>query len=282
LTRRFKVRLEGLYYHFGNRVDTSTLNTDSDPGDFAELESILVGRLGISYALGAAPDERAAHVAFVPANWAGFYAGGNFGYGVVDFDSIFDSSEIFTPINTEDSVIGDFFDLDGVLGGVHAGVNRQRGRMVFGAEGDWTYLNKSDLEFDPDGGTPGDDSASIDLDWLATLRGRLGITSARTLLYATAGVAWVNGDYTARNGNVGNQNQGSTNVDSTGFVYGGGIEHALRDNLLARFEVLQYEFNDRRDTSTLTTDSDPGDFAGVDDVTVVRVGLTRKFGVRVN
>lgn len=284
LSNRYRVRLEGLYYHFGDRVDTSTLNTDSDPGDFAELKSILIGRLGVSYALGAASGTgQAARNAPMPVNWEGFYAGGALGYGVVDFDSIYDSSEIFTPINTEDSVIGDFFDLDGVVGSVHVGVNRQRDRMVFGVEADWTYLNRSDLEFDPDGGSPGgDDSASVELDWLASLRGRLGITSARTLLYATAGLAWVNGEYTALNGNIGNVNQGSTDVNSTGFVYGGGIEHALADNILVRFEALRYEFNDHKDTSTLSTDSDPGDFAGVDDITIMRIGLTRRFGTRAN
>ncbi len=153
------------------------------------------------------------------------------------------------------------------------------GHHIFGVEADWSHLGKSDLLFDPDGGFD-DDSASVDMDWLASVRARLGIGSARTLLYATAGVAWISGDYTARNGNVGNVNQGTTDVNAVGFVYGGGLEHALRDNLLVRFEALQHEFNDRKDTRALTTDSDPGDFAGVDDVTVVRVGVTYKIGAR--
>ena len=281
LTSRFMVRLEGLYYHFGDRVDTSTLNIDSDPGDFAELEIILVARLGLNYKLTGPPGtDLTAPGPRMPADWHGFYAGGHLGYGVVDFESIFDASEIFTPINTEDSVIGSFFDLDGVLGGVHAGLNRQHGHTVFGVEADWSYLGTSDLLFDPDGGVGGDDSASADVNWLASLRARLGIASAQTLLYATAGVAWVNANYTARNGNFGNENSGSTDVNATGFVFGGGIEHAANDKILIRFEALQHEFNDRNDTRLLTTDSDPGDFAGIDDITVVRIGVTRKFGGR--
>ncbi len=43
------LRIEGIYYSFGDRQDGSGLNTDSDAGDFAEFVSAYTVRGGISY-----------------------------------------------------------------------------------------------------------------------------------------------------------------------------------------------------------------------------------------
>ncbi len=52
--------------------------------------------------------------------------------------------------------------------------------------------------------------------------------------------------------------------------------------MLLRIEGLRYSFNSRIDTSGLTTDSDPGDFAKIGDITVVRVGASYKFNFGAN
>ncbi len=275
LTNQLAIRLEGLYYSFNNREFTSTLNNDSDPDDFAALKEIIVARLGMSYRFSAAVDPNSLRPS-PSITWDGIYVGGHIGYGLVDFDSIFDSSEISNPFDNEDSVLGRFFDLDsGIIGG-HFGYNYMFERYVIGIETDWSYVGQSDLQFDPDGGSPFDDSASVDINWLASVRGRLGTISAQTLFYVTAGIAWVDADYTERDD--GNTSVGKTDLNDTGFVVGGGIEHALNNNSLIRFEALHYEFGDRKDTRSLTPDSDPGDFAQVKDVTVARIGLSYKFG----
>jgi outer membrane immunogenic protein len=283
VTNQLLIRLEALYYHFDNRVDTSALNTDSDLNDFATIKDVLVARLGVSYKLGEAlhaaqPGQRSA----AEIIWNGLYAGGHAGYGRVDFNSIFDSDEIDRIVDIEDSVEGRFFDLDGAVGGVHVGVNHAVGRFVFGLEGDLTAVDRSDRLFDQETEFGGTDSASADVNWLASVRGRAGVVSAQTLFYATAGAAWVDADYAAQEADDGQLDGGSTDVNDAGVVVGGGMEHALNSNLLIRFEALHYEFDGRTDTSSLTTDSDPDDFAAVASVTVVRVGGSYKFGMGAN
>ncbi len=280
ITRQIALRFEALYYSFRDKVDTSALNVDSAVGDYANVSDIVVARIGVSYQLTQAPS--AAHETPRPAAWTGVYAGGHLGFGHVGFDSLFDAAEILRGLDVEDSVLGRYFDLDGVVGGGHVGFNQALGRFVLGIEAGWSYLGQSDHLSDPQPDFPGTDNASVDMNWLASLRGRIGITSARTLLYATAGVAWVDGTYTAQNADNFNVNQGSASLSATGFVWGGGIEHALSDTILLRIEGLQYSFNSRIDTSGLTTDSDPGDFATIGDITVVRVGASYKFNFGAN
>lgn len=43
-----RIRLEGLYYGFDEKENTSTLNPDSDPGDFVEVEDLWSVRVGLS------------------------------------------------------------------------------------------------------------------------------------------------------------------------------------------------------------------------------------------
>lgn len=283
ISNRLSVRMEGLYYGFDRRKDTNALTTDSGPSDFALLDDIIVARLGVNYRLNPSPapaNERPTSRA-QPITWRGLYIGTAAGYALVSFDSIFDISEIDdNPLDTEDSVLGRFFDLDGAVVGGHIGYNHAIGRYIIGIEADWTYLGTQDSRFDADISLFGDDDlASADINWIASLRGRLGLTSAQTLFYATAGIAWVNADYAAIDGDFFNlSRRGSTNLNQSGYVVGGGLEHALNDHLLVRFEALHYQFGQRVDTSTITLDSDPGDYAKIKSISVARVGLSYKFG----
>lgn len=276
LTPRLRLRLEALYYGFDDLTDTSGLTTDSDPGDFAEIRDILVARMALSYMLSGREDER--RTSRPPAIFSGVYAGGHIGYAHTDFDGVFDVSEFTRGIDIEDSVFGEFFDLDGFAGGLHAGVNIERGRYVFGVEADWTSFDKSDRVYDPDLEFPGTDNATVDIDWLASLRGRLGVRSARTLIYGTAGLAWIDANYTAEDADFFIVDRGTVDISADGFVVGGGLEHAKTDNLLIRAEGLYYDFNDRIDTRSLNIDSDLGDFAKIEDVLLFRIGLSYKFG----
>jgi outer membrane immunogenic protein len=99
---------------------------------------------------------------------------------------------------------------EGFLGGVQLGRNWQTGMVVFGIEGDVSLV------------------ASDSIDWVATLRGRVGyLLSPNLLLYGTAGVGLVD---------VG---QEGTETD---FVYGLGIEGKLTEATTVRLEYLG--FND--------------------------------------
>jgi opacity protein-like surface antigen len=92
------------------------------------------------------------------ADWSGFYAGAQVGYGDLDSN-------------------GAGLDGTGELGGVHAGYRWDLGTTVLGAEVDWDTAN-IDL-----GGAAGE------LDNVARLKFSAGADLGQTLVYATAGGA---------------------------------------------------------------------------------------------
>jgi outer membrane immunogenic protein len=146
-----------------------------------------------------------APVDYLPAiTWTGFYFGANLGAAFGD-DSAF---------------LGDDSEF---VGGVHVGYNWQKnGNLVLGLEGDVDFAD--------------------DVDYLATIRGRVGFAADRTLFYGTGGVAFLSADDTSGDSDT-----------LTGYVVGGGIEHKIRDNVSLGLEGLYYNFED-------DLDSDDADF----------------------
>jgi outer membrane immunogenic protein len=167
--------------------------------------------------------------AYMPAiTWSGFYAGVNVGAAFNDDDNEFDSVRLADDDDTT------------WLVGLHAGYNWQKpNNLVLGVEGDVSF---------------GDD-----IDYLASLRGRIGLALGPTLLYATGGVAF-----------IGYDDDFFDDDSETGWVAGLGIEHKLRDNVSIGLEGLYYAFDDR-------------EFAGFEedaDFWTVRARLTYHFGGR--
>lgn len=133
------------------------------------------------------------------------------------------------------------------VGGVHLGHNWQSNAWVYGLEGDATF---------------GDG-----IDYLASVRARLGLATQRWLFYATAGAAFVEADRNYMNfAGV----SVTSSDDDTGFVFGGGAEYKLTNNLNLGVEALHYSFNDDGPIDAITSDDL--------DFTVVRGRLTYQFG----
>ena len=138
-------------------------------------------------------------VDYMPAiTWTGFYFGANAGASFSDNGGDDDTT---------------------ALGGLHAGYNWQRSdHLVLGIEGDVDFAD--------------------DIDYLASIRGRIGYAAGPTLFYATAGVAFLGFD----------DNFGDSD-SFTGYVVGGGIEHKLRENVSLGLEALYYNFEDDSEAS---------------------------------
>ena len=185
-------------------------------------------------------------------SWSGLYIGVHAGYGWSDLD--------WTAGGT---TVGD--SGAGWVGGGQIGYNWQRGALVFGVEAD---ISGSGL----DGSITCPNSADAcghDVNWLASVRGRLGVTgnNNRTLFYATAGGAWADVDYTA----TGRPGFSDTHF---GWVAGGGIEHMLTPNWSARIEYLYYGF----DGATAPAGALAGGPVDLDpSMQTVRAGLSFKF-----
>lgn len=153
----------------------------------------------------------------VPAarfDWTGAYVGGDLGWGWGNFDNSGGAAD------TEGN---------GVQGGVHAGYNYMvTPNFLAGVEADFQLSDLSDT------GTRGGVTTETSSDWNAGLRGRLGFTFDRFLVYGAGGLALA--DQTMK---VGGQSGDTTAV---GWTLGGGLEGALTQNVTARLEYVHQDF----------------------------------------
>jgi outer membrane immunogenic protein len=161
-------------------------------------------------------------------NWTGFYIGGTLGYGWGD-NRILNQA---TNVSTQN------FDVDGFVGGLSVGYNWQApgSRVVWGIEFDASYSGIDGFLAVAPGFGCGTGCAS-DLKWLGTVRGRLGHTFERTMLYVTGGFAF--GEITGTSSTV-----GPLSASATGWTVGAGVEFALARNWSAKLEYLYVDLGD--------------------------------------
>jgi outer membrane immunogenic protein len=181
--------------------------------------------------------------------WTGFYIGLNAGYNWSDNKSTvtFNPSAAI-PAATGVALLPGRFNTggDGFIGGGQIGYNYQMGQFVVGLEADISFLdNKKNASFVSPlvGNFVGVSSAQSELEYLGTVRGRLGFAFDRALVYATGGLAYgeikSNTAFTVNNGTL--NWAGSKSDTRTGYAVGGGIEYAFTNNLSAKVEYLYYD-----------------------------------------
>ena len=165
--------------------------------------------------------------------WSGFYIGGHLGDVFNPSDLSF--RDLSGPQNMQFSAKDDG---DRFTGGVHGGYGWWMGNMYAGVEGDMGWARR--------------------MDYLASVRGRLGFGSDRWLAYGTAGIAFAGLDERfSVTPNTGPTEDFTRSFNDTGFVGGIGAEYALNRNLSLGVEGLWYDFGD--DRHVLTTSGE--DFA---------------------
>lgn len=196
------------------------------------LKHLNMALLGATFLIGAAGAASAADIynkggsykdapaEYLPAiTWTGLYFGINAGAAFNDDGNGSGDDAVF-------------------IGGVHLGYNWQRNSpLVLGIEGDVNFAD--------------------DVDYLASIRGRIGVATGPTLFYATGGIAFLEFSDDLADDNL------------TGWVAGVGIEHKLRQNVSIGVEGLYYNFGDEVDGVKFDED--------VDNWTV-RARLTYHFG----
>ncbi len=167
-----------------------------------------------------------------PANWQGVYAGGHVG-GAVGAAASRSST--------------------GFVAGVHLGVNGQFDRLVVGVEADVGATSNGNSGF----------GAKFRQGTNGSMRGRLGYSFDRLLVYGTAGVAVSNYEY--RNP------VGSASRMRPGTVLGAGAELLLTENVAVRGEFLNYNYS----KSSFAGIGGPVNFSPTNNV--VRGGMSYKF-----
>ena len=118
-------------------------------------------------------------------------------------------------------------------------------------------------------------TASADVNWLASVRGRVGyLWTPGLLLYGTAGAAWADIDYQANLQSPGFIAGVNHTTTKDGFVVGAGAEYMWSRQWLVRAEYLFYDFSGSTRSFALVPATLHWDNLGI---SVVRLGASYKF-----
>ncbi len=155
-------------------------------------------------------------------DWSGFYVGVHGGYGWADTDAEF--------TNGFPGAVD--LDLDGFFGGGQVGYNFVFGSgLLLGVEADFSFA-------DIDGSAVGfnNTTVSMDINSMASVRGRVGFAMDRFLPYVTAGWAWADTDRF-------NSFTGETLSENfNGWTVGAGVQYAIDMNWSAGLEYRYTDF----------------------------------------
>jgi outer membrane immunogenic protein len=222
-------------------------------------------------------------------SWTGFYVGGHVGGG---WSSDWKSEIQWLPsqaaagdANLPMKASGSSF-----LGGGQVGFNWQFDpKWVFGVEADLSGTNIKGTGHSPVLGFPGfavipgyTAAMSRDLDWLGSVRGRVGYAWDRSLLYFTGGFAYGHVKYS---GGVTGPVSYLTSFNKTlpGWVVGGGIESSLPSAVgkwSVKLEYLYYALNSASSIANPVPPNPPFqnvDAYGETRAQVVRLGLNYRY-----
>ena len=217
------------------------------------------------------PDDYSPYVpsGFFVFDWTGYYVGGHLGFATTSAEA----SETIFPNSLE------FFDFatygnseNSITGGVHAGWQRQIGKLVAGVEAGFTLLR-----FDNDKDSPLVPGLvrSAELSDIFTFTGRLGYADGRWLAYAKGGLAIAELDVHYHD-TVSGASSSSSGAE-VGWTAGIGIEYALTQQWVIGVEYNYLAFHTGLEPPTLP--EIPIQTTGIDvDTQNVVVRLNYRFG----
>jgi outer membrane immunogenic protein len=227
--------------------------------------------------------------------WSGFYVGVHGGHADGDWDGKLTTSNAATdgfttdPLSTGYNGAGRTLGADGGIYGVQVGYNKQSGKFVFGIEADISRADFDGKETFSTNIVEGSDffiaegdidkTHTFDLDYFATIRGRLGYTYGRFMPYITGGLAF--GETEAKlNVNFLDFafSEAKTDASHVGYAVGAGIEASIGGNWSLKAEYLYVDLGEENYRFKFDGNSDGFDADLSFDV--VRVGLNYKFGAR--
>jgi len=216
-------------------------------------------------------------------SWSGFYVGGNVGFAYSDARFAYAGAPI-APCAAITGSVGDCqtsgnANGNGLGAGMQAGFNQQIGRLIWGLEGDVTWLGPDQGKsiFLPNFGAV--QSFAETNSWLITLRPRLGFSYYRAFIYGTGGVAWGSVSHSIAFADAGvfaplTERESDTRV---GWTVGAGVEYVLAEHLTLKGEYL---FVDLGDTAVATPSVGgwwPTTTRFSEQEHVLRLGLNYKF-----
>jgi outer membrane immunogenic protein len=195
-------------------------------------------------------------------DWSGVYIGATAGASFYDPHWTDRADDWFQGTRSFDST-------SAAIGG-YVGYNYDTGPLIVGVEGDFVGAFNSDEQ----GGPRYDERYENDLDWLASLRGRIGIPHGQFLFYATGGVAFAGVKNESSSDDYPDEDFEDTDSTLTGYTVGGGVEYAMSSNISVRLEGFYYDFG----SETYKQESQPAEEMTIDNTAfVIRAGIGYKF-----
>jgi high affinity Mn2+ porin len=193
-------------------------------------------------------------------DWSGYYVGGHVGYSRgYGRDTLFDPAS-----DSAGTLFGSLF------GGLQFGYNYVLpSRLFLGIEGDISFPNYLDDGIVTSRPTP-TSSVTEKLDFISTVRGRVGHAFDHWLFYATGGVAWSQARFLEDSDSTGNEVK--ILRMRQGWALGAGAELAIAPGWTARLEYL----HDRLGKADATFPSGTGYESTAVDLSSIRLGLNRK------
>ncbi len=196
-------------------------------------------------------------------DWSGFYVGGHVAYSLGGVTSTLSDP---TPTGAENS-------FSSLHGGVQGGYNYVfPSRLLLGAEADITFPNYFEDGAIFTAATPRGTSVTDQIDYIATLRGRVGYTFDHWLIYGTGGFAWSQARFGETPGVASAEDK--ILLTRTGWTLGLGAELPIAPDWTARIEYLYDSFGGVAGVFPSGTG-----YRSTFDIQTLRLGLNYKLGV---
>jgi outer membrane immunogenic protein len=263
-----------------------TSNVNPEQFSFSVDQQTHLAYVGLSYlfptaAVASAPDPAPTRAPAIrrgsAPDWSGIYIGPHIGGVLADTELTDITANLGPP-----SIPGYRFrlDPDGLLAGGQVGFNYQTGAWVLGieAQGAWSNATGSNLPLSAPPPFDGGIRIRSDIDWLATVTGRIGLSLGNALPYVKAGWALAGESYSADVSFRG-ASLPVTGSDRTrsGWVVGAGLEWSVAGPWSARFEYSFMDFG--RETRSITSVGQPPTPFDVDqEVHSFTFGVNYRFG----
>jgi outer membrane immunogenic protein len=215
-----------------------------------------------------------AEVSVEGTDWSGFFVGINGGGAWGDYES-----ELTSPL-LPGFAAGLDLSAGGFVVGGQAGYNHQIDNFVLGVEADAAF---SEIEGDVSipitiPGTHFDlVSADFSTNFLATFRGKVGVTFDNVLVYATGGAAVteIEAKFAALDGLVPGL-EASDSQTHWGWTVGAGVEVAINQNWSLKAEYLYIDFDEESYFEDALSLLD-ADYSVDLDTQIVRAGINYRF-----
>ena len=198
---------------------------------------------------------------------SGFYAGGHVGY-------LFGNATATLASPTGVATAGGSSPYGTVFGGVQAGYEHHfAAGWMAGLELDMSFPGSQDLGQVLAYRATAAGTANEQLEYLSTLRGRVGWDIGRWTPFATGGIAWASTRVSRTDLVTGNEDARPSNI-RVGWVAGGGVDYRLDGRWTARAEDLYTQLG----LAGFTFGSAPARWDSQYDLQRFRVGLNYRFG----